>query len=789
MTAHPAVERPMELLAPAGDGEALRAAVQNGADAVYLGTGAFNARRHAGNFEGDALPAAVRYCHARGVKVHVTLNTLVRQDEMGALEDAVDAVVRSGADAVIVQDLGVARVLRRMAPTLPLHGSTQMAVHNRQGAAALRRMGFHRAVLAREMTFEEMAECAAEGIEIETFIHGALCVACSGQCLMSAMVGGRSGNRGLCAQPCRLPWRLDGAEGHLLSTRDLCAIDDLARLRAAGVKSLKIEGRLKRAEYVAVTVAAYRQALDALDAGEPFDSKGPRQELIQMFNRGGFTRGYGPGVAEADLMFPERPNHMGLRVGRCIRDGEWVLDANVEKTDVLAMRRLGSADVPLRLEGSRDQRVKCRPARRGDELFRLVSHAQMRRARESFEGEHRQIPLTATAILRVGEPARVTVSDGLHRARATGSVVQPATGRALDQARVIAQLKKTGGTAYVMQEVRLEADADAFCPVSVLNGLRRDALSALEEMRTAVNRIAAEPPCDACDCEDEGEENAAPPLLLAQSADVPQLIEALRCGADVAVYAPRDLRLEYLERCGLSELKGRLALALPAVMPAEALEGLNRWAHSHADRFEATWLSNIGQMDLSWPGKRMGDFLLNIANDRAADALRQWGVDGFTPSVELTAEQIDGMKGQKDLIVWGRIPLMHLRHCPLRAVGGMPGRHADCRHCDLCKPSERLEGRSMIDRRGAAFPMVRLAMPGGCVVQILNSVPLMPLKRASKMPRGRSWRLLLQRGEPTRAIVKVYRAALDGEDFRALPEWGALEGMDTTSGHYFRGVE
>ena len=177
----------------------------------------------------------------------------------------------SGADAVIVQDFGVARALRQRAPGLQLHASTQMAVHNRQGVAFLREQGFHRAVLARELTFGEMAECAGEGIEIEAFVHGALCVACSGQCLMSSLVGGRSGNRGLCAQPCRLPWRLDGASGHLLSTRDLCGIGDLARLRDAGVASLKIEGRLKRAEYVAVTVAAYRRALDALYAGREID--------------------------------------------------------------------------------------------------------------------------------------------------------------------------------------------------------------------------------------------------------------------------------------------------------------------------------------------------------------------------------------------------------------------------------------------------------------------------------------------------------------------------------------
>ncbi|MBQ3302980.1 MAG: U32 family peptidase, partial [Clostridia bacterium] len=313
---------PVELLAPAGDENALVAAVQNGADAVYLGTGAFNARRNAANFDGDALDRAVAYCHARGVKVHVTLNTLVTPGELSALDGAIDAIARSGADAVIVQDFGAARAVKQRAPGLQLHASTQMAVHNRQGVAFLAQHGFDRAVLARELTFGEMAECAKQGIEIETFVHGALCVACSGQCLMSSLVGGRSGNRGLCAQPCRLPWRLDGHEGYLLSTRDLCGLADLARLRDAGVASLKIEGRMKRSEYVAVTVAAYRRALDALFEGRTVDLEAERAELLQMFNRGGFTRGYGPGVAEADLMYPERPNHIGVAVGHCRKRGE-----------------------------------------------------------------------------------------------------------------------------------------------------------------------------------------------------------------------------------------------------------------------------------------------------------------------------------------------------------------------------------------------------------------------------------------------------------------------------------
>ena len=789
---------PMELLAPAGDENALVAAVQNGADAVYLGTGAFNARRNAANFDGDALDRAVAYCHARGVKVHVTLNTLVTPGELPALNGAIDAIARSGPDAVIVQDFGVARAVRQRAPGLQLHASTQMAVHNRQGVAFLARNGFDRAVLARELTFAEMAECARQGIEIETFVHGALCVACSGQCLMSSLVGGRSGNRGLCAQPCRLPWRLDGHEGYLLSTRDLCGLADLARLRDAGVASLKIEGRMKRAEYVAVTVAAYRRALDALFEGRTVDLEAERAELLQMFNRGGFTRGYGPGVAEADLMYPERPNHIGVAVGHCRKRGEVALGADVENADALVLRREGSEDVPVKLAGRAGEGVKCPAARPGDALLRLVSAAQLRAARESCSGEHRQVPVSMKATLRVDKPARLWASDGVHEAEATGETVQRATGRGFDVERASAQLKKTGGTPYAVEVLTLDADADAFCPASLLNALRRDALAALETERTAVRRDKdCETTCSgddlspsqngdngvAADCRRCGER----PLLLAQSDDVNQLAQALAAGADIAVYAPTDARPSTLDAVDLSPLGERVALALPAVLTAEALDGLNAWALKQP--FRMTFLSNISQFSLEWPGERVGDTLLNIGNDLAVDQLGDWGIEAFTPSVELTAAQAGALHGRKLLVMWGRIPLMHLRHCPLRAAEGMKGRHADCRHCDGCRPSERLDGRSMVDRRGAAFPLRRVAMPGGCVVQVLNSVSLMPLKKRDRLPDAEGWRLLLSEGEPVEAIVKVYRAALDGEDFRALPQWQTLETLNTTAGHYFRGVE
>ena len=311
----------MELLSPAGNREALIAAVQNGADAVYLGYTAFGARSYAGNFDEAGLAEAVRYCHERGRRVYVTVNTLVKEPEMDDAADVLEMLCRRGADAVLVQDLGLAALCRERFPDLALHASTQMTIHNAQGVRLLREMGFTRVVPARECPLEEIRLIAAEGLETEVFVHGALCVSVSGQCLFSGIIGGRSGNRGKCAQPCRMRYRRpDGVQGCLLCTRDLMLLQRLPELRDAGVDSLKIEGRMKRPEYVAVVTAAYRRALDCAQRGEPYaPDEATCQALRQIFNRGGFTEGYLMDKNNAALMSWERPGHFGVPVGRVER--------------------------------------------------------------------------------------------------------------------------------------------------------------------------------------------------------------------------------------------------------------------------------------------------------------------------------------------------------------------------------------------------------------------------------------------------------------------------------------
>lgn len=279
--------RKSEILAPAGSREALKAAVLSGADAVYFGVGNFNARRNADNFSTEELSETIKYCHSRGVKVHITLNTLIKDTEIDEVAETVKAICNAGADAVIVQDLGVARIVRTVCPDIAMHASTQMTVGTKEGLQLLKKMGFSRAVLPRELSLNEIKALAEDSpIELEIFVHGALCMCVSGQCLLSSLLGSRSGNRGLCAQPCRLPFKVLGGTGHDLSLKDLSLINNIKELSDLGISSFKIEGRMKRPEYVSAAVTACKASLQGSY------SENMQTDLQNLFSRSGFTDGY-----------------------------------------------------------------------------------------------------------------------------------------------------------------------------------------------------------------------------------------------------------------------------------------------------------------------------------------------------------------------------------------------------------------------------------------------------------------------------------------------------------------
>ena len=521
----------VELLAPAGNIAALHAAVAGGADAVYLGLEAFNARRGADNFTLETLREACDFAHLRGVSIYVTMNTIILPDEVGEALECVRQAYRAGADGFIVQDIGLAAEISRTLPEASLHLSTQMNTHNLAGVRAAARLGAERITLAREVSLDEIALlCAAaaeEGMEVEVFAHGALCVCYSGQCFMSSMIGGRSANRGMCAQACRLPYELQNKAlqkslpspgDHLLSPQDLCTVDRVDDLVAAGVASLKIEGRMKSPEYVFAVTSVYRKALDAALAKENAAiTDADRDRLTDAFSRG-FTTAYLDGKRGNDIMSYQRPNNRGLFLGRVdeVRDGAAYLKSAHALTegDVLEFwTRKGNGTLtlgPVRTDKKGRYHLplegKTRTVKAGDRVFRVRS------AEAAFEDDAREprVPLVGTATLHIGEPLRMefrpaaeTDIEGAPRTTlvvarrlqaafpdgisgvAEGAPVEAARTRAVSFDDVAAHIDRLGNTPYQLVNLTIETDDGVGIGFSALHGVRAAALDVLTEALTA----------------------------------------------------------------------------------------------------------------------------------------------------------------------------------------------------------------------------------------------------------------------------------------------------------------
>ena len=533
-----------ELLVPAGGYEQLRAAVANGADAVYLSGSSFNARINADNFNDETLADAVRFAHEHGVRVHVTLNTLIREEER---EDAVRFAEKCrdlGADALILQDRGLSAELMRRIPDMTFHLSTQGTVYDRRGVEEAFRAGFQRVILSRELSLREIEEiCRDTEAEIEVFVHGAVCIAYSGQCHMSYVIGGRSGNRGNCAQPCRLPYelsrdgeRLSSPQGNcLLSPADMCLADSLSALIEAGVDSLKIEGRMKSPQYVAVVTSVYRKYLDLAAAGTPRRmSDEDRKKLLAVFNRGGMTDAYLRGESGASLMSEKIPKHQGIRIGTVSSYDaarghiSAVLTESLSIGDGIEVRKGGdSCGNIVTYLSERGNVLKIAPAgqritigdvkgriRPGADIYRITHRALMKEAEESYRILPGRIPVRMILSAGEGAPAQLKISAPLYRyvsnipdadlkKRADGQygksekrgagevtvllqseeVLERALKRMPEETSVRRQLEKTGGTPYYLDECRIEITGVPMISASLLNSLRREGLEQLTAQR------------------------------------------------------------------------------------------------------------------------------------------------------------------------------------------------------------------------------------------------------------------------------------------------------------------
>lgn len=587
-----------EVLAPAGTYECFRAAINSGADAVYLGGSMFGARAFAGNFEEAELIKAIRTAHLYGRKVYLTVNTLLRNDELEKLVQYVKPYYEEGLDAVIVQDYGVFAVLREAFPGLDLHASTQMTITGKYGAQLLKDMGAARVVPARELSAKEIRDIYDNvDVEIESFVHGALCYCYSGQCLLSSMIGGRSGNRGRCAQPCRLTYSANGiSEKYLLSPKDMCTIEAVPDILDAGVYSLKIEGRMKSPEYVAGVSYAYRKYVDMYlkkgRDGYRVEEQDIRQ-LMDLYNRGGFCKGYYYAQNDKSMMTFDRPNHQGIVIGN-IKNGELILSQEVNPGDVLEFPDGSEYTTPTGKKSGRLALPKgvLKNPKNGAAVYRTRNNELLGQLRAGYIDNDIKIPVRMEIFLKSGERACLKLLSGDKELVVYGDVLEPSDKRPAVREDVVKQLKKLGGTAFSSDEGSIVTDIQGspFVPVRLLNDLRRNALEELESMLLSgykrnheYMKVQASMTAGVLEADAAQENAGVQEIANAQENAVIQENTAAQCNA--ACEAGLTERRDYLE--------GQHGITVQ-VMNKEQLEAVLRTAHNNVSRiYISTELSGI----------------------------------------------------------------------------------------------------------------------------------------------------------------------------------------------------
>lgn len=767
-----------ELLCPAGSREAALAALCGGADALYMGASGFGARAGAG-FDAASLNEIISLAHLYGRRVYVTVNTLVKENELPALRDMLSFLCSVRTDAVLVQDLGVLEMIASEFPQLCVHASTQMALHNVEGVKLLHSLGVSRVVLARECTLETIKAVAATGMEAEVFIHGAQCVCVSGQCRYSGLIGGRSGNRGRCAQPCRLPYEWEGQNGYWLSPRDLCLYSRLQELTDAGVSAMKIEGRLKRPEYVSVVTKAYRQALDAIAAGSPVPPQ--PESLSSVFSRGFFS-GYAFGDRDTAVINPVRPSAAGVpigRIGRVWKKGSNVfcdikLTQSLHNGDGLQVRGRSEQDLiysgPDVPSGQQAVLRLHHAAAMNDEVVRIDDEQLLSAARAaSNEACLPRIPFDAALALQAGEPAYLTVSAGQTCITVKGDTVEAAQSVPLDTERARRAIGKTGDTHFTLNELTLSGEG-GYLSAASLNSLRRSALAELTQACASAHAL----PESRLTLPPRQMPVPGKPRLYVQFCHADMAAALLNAGAEALVYAPLDIREPVLSE-ELAKLPESTYVALPVQLTDAAQSRLFAKISDHHLRL---WAGSVGQ--LSPEHTAASGEGVPCWNSLAADMLTRFGVHTAVLPRELKGSEISALTAgfphlEWILPVYGRARLMYLNHCPARTALGLQGKRDKCA---LCDQGRGCMGRSLTDRMGKNFPLLPVHTDEGCLVQLL-SCDIRALGEYAD--RRYSWLvdLTTENEEESCALVKSWRTARDGG---AMPETGALE-------RYINGVE
>ena len=708
----------VELLSPVGEWDSLVAAVQNGANAVYFGANEFNARMNSKNFDREELKKAIEYAKLRNVKTNLTLNILIRNNEFNKAMELVKYAYECGIDAIIVQDLGLAREIIKNFPDLEVHSSTQMTIYNLDGVKQIENLGFKRCVLARELSIDEIKHiCKNSNIEIEVFIHGALCICYSGQCLMSSLIGGRSGNRGKCAGTCRLPYTLLKNEqtidkGYLLSSKDVCTLDILPELINAGVKSFKIEGRMKSPVYVGLVTSIYRKYIDLANSDKPYIvEEEDREKLMQIFNRGGFSTGYLKGKLGKEMMYKYKPNHIGIEIGEVLNynlnkgyvkvkvnkeialgDSIAIKDSSCKISELMIgnnnikTARVGQVITIGRINGS----IKPR-----DKVYKTVSMTLNRDIEQISSKENIKRDISCKMIVKENEHIKLCIKDNITgiEVEKIGVIPERAEKTGLTKERLVDQLSKLGNTIFAIKDIEIELGEMLITSISGINELRREAVGELEKkitqtfIRNSKNIV--------CDTVSEDNTYTETPEVSICLNNISETLDYEKIQEADNVYIPLRFFVspKFNRQIQTISRKFNTYLLMPAISKSN-YEKINVEKILEENNIKGVVVSNLSQAERFKNYNMIANYTFNIANNNTIKELAELGVNKYITSPEFDKNTIQDITNNydKEVIVYGRALLMTTEYCAI-------GKYKNC--TGTCQ-----EGTYKLkDRMGFEFPI------------------------------------------------------------------------------------
>lgn len=803
----------IELLAPVGSFDALKAAVQNGANAVYLGGKDFSARASANNFDREELIEAVKYAHIRDVRVFVTTNTLIKQDEIEDFVEYAKFLYDIDVDALIMQDIGVAMLIHDLLPDFELHASTQMVAHSLEDVQYLESIGFKRVVLARELTVDEIKYiCDNTNVDIEIFVHGALCVCYSGGCLMSSMIGNRSGNRGRCAQPCRQKYTMidisTGEEIHsngeyLLSTKDLNTIEDVDKIIETGVLSLKIEGRMKKPEYVATVINSYRNAIDEYQSTKKVNiSTETMEDLYTIFNRK-FTKGLILGEVGEDVMNSNVPNNQGLYVGKVVDYNKKAkrlkikLEGTLKKGDGI---NLGGGTIGRIIKGKEIAQIGYKgetieldfigEARKNQPVFKTSDTNLIDKAQKTYtqDKEFAKSLIDAEITIKLGEYPELKLIDKNNNSVTVkgDKLVEKALKVALGEEKIETQIKKLGNTPYELDDLKINLDEGVSMPISLINQMRREAIELLDEARIPVKGRAYKDSKIKYSPKKYAKDTNSNSKIRVKINNIEALKSIINLDIDM-IYYEDVATLEQAMAMATANNK-KLIYSAPRIVRNKEYKRLEK---SNEYCKENVQISALGQVKYYKENSENVsfdvDYYLNPFNSETINHYKKEGATTVCISQELNIHEIKETTKYTDMeietVAYGYIPMMLSEYCPMGVVARSCKKD---KRCATCKESKYV----LRDFKGEEY---RISQDLFCRSTIYNSIANCLINNLDELLDAgiNVFRLDFTHESPEliSKITKAFINTVNNDLYVDVDDQEIFDNMETTLGHLYKGVE